>query len=134
MILGKSSCVFKPLNIGGTVLLLISIALMVPFASAATPTFRMTLNTFSPYYSPKFVKIAAGTLISWENPTADIHSITHDGCISGGQCDFDSGPIGPNRTFTVNHLPPGHFPYHCSFHPIMRGTLVVLESTRPSET
>lgn len=134
MIWEKPSYVFKQLNIGASVLLMMSVALMVPFALAATSTFRITLNTFSPYYSPKFVQIGAGTPISWENPTADIHSITHDGCISGGQCDFDSGPIGPNRTFTVNHLPPGYYPYHCSFHPIMRGTLVVLEPTSPSET
>ncbi len=133
MIRGKPSCIFNPLNIGKTVLLMISIALIVPFASAATSTFRITLNTFSPYYSPKYVQIGAGTPISWENPTADIHSITHDGCISGEQCDFDSGPIGPNRTFTVKHLPPGYYPYHCSFHPIMRGTLVVIESASPSE-
>ncbi|MDH3503100.1 MAG: cupredoxin domain-containing protein [Nitrospirota bacterium] len=128
MIFGKRPFVYKPLKIGGLVLLMMS------FASAAASTFRITLNTFSPYYSPKFVQIAAGTPISWENPTANIHSITHDGCISDEQCDFDSGPIGPNRTFTVNHLPPGYYPYHCSFHPIMRGTLVVIESASPSET
>lgn len=122
---------YKPLKIEGSVLLMIIIALIASFASAST--MQITLKTFSPYYSPKFVQIGAGTPIAWENPTADIHSITHDGCRGGEQCAFDSGAIGPNRTFTVDHLPPGYYPYHCSFHPIMQGALIVLESTNTSE-
>ena len=133
MVLGKRSFVIKPLKIGGLVLLMISIALMVSFASGATSPLRITLKTFSPYYSPNFVQIGAGTPISWENPTAALHSITHDECQGGEKCAFDSGAIGPNRTFTVDHLPPGYYPYQCRFHPIMRGTLVVLESHSPSE-
>jgi len=129
--LGNGLFDYKWPKIGGLVLLRISIALMVSFASAST--LRITLKTFSPYYSPKFVQIGVGTPISWENQTATLHSITHDGCQGGEKYAIDSGAIGPNRTFTVNHLPPGYYPYHCSFHPIMRGTLVVFESHSPSE-
>jgi plastocyanin len=118
---------------GGLVLLMVGIVSMVSFASAASSTLRITIGTFAPYYSPKIVQIGTGTPISWENPTATLHSITHDGCKSGERCAFDSGAIGPNRTFTVHHLPPGYYSYHCSFHPIMRGALVVFESDSPSE-
>jgi plastocyanin len=128
------SFVYKPLKRGGFASLMAGIFLMASFAIAAPSPLRITIATFAPYYSPKIVHIGTGTPISWENPTADLHSITHDGCKSGKGCAFDSGAIGPNRTFTVQHLPPGYYSYHCSFHPIMRGTLVVLESDSPSET
>jgi hypothetical protein len=119
---------------GGWVLLLTSVLLISPLALAAPSFLRITLGTFSPYYSPNIVYIGRGTPVSWENPTADLHTITHDGCKTGEGCAFDSGPLGPNGTFTVRHLPPGHYPYHCSFHPIMQGILVVTESEAPSDT
>ena len=129
---------YESLKRGRFVLLIVCLFLIAPVAMAAnsvTPSsLRIILGTFSPYYSPKFVHIRTGTPISWENPTADLHSITHDGCKTGERCAFDSGPLGPNRTFTLRHLPPGHYPYHCSFHAIMQGTLVVTESDTPSET
>ena len=119
---------------GWLAILIISLLVISPLAIAAPSAFRITVGTFFPYYSPEFVHIGTGTPISWENPTTDLHSITHDGCKTGERCAFDSGPLGPNGTFTVRHLPPGHYPYHCSFHPIMRGTLVVTESDTSNET
>jgi len=109
--------------------------LMVATAvTAAPPTQRITIGTFFPYYSPTIVHIGSGTPISWENPTYTLHSITHDGCVRQEKCAFDSGPIGPQQTFTVHHLPPGSYSYHCLFHPIMRGELIVAESGLPEET
>ncbi len=119
---------------GGLVLLMVGMFLMGSFAIAAPSTLRITIGTFAPYYSPTFVHIGPGTPISWDNPTANLHSITHDGCKTGERCVFDSGPLGPNGTFTVHQLPPGSYSYHCSFHPIMRGVFVVVESGSPSET
>ena len=119
---------------GGFVLLMVAIFLMGSFAVAAPSALHITIGTFAPYYSPTLVHIGTGTTISWNNPTANLHSITHDGCKTGDRCAFDSGPLGPNGTFTVPHLPPGSYPYHCSFHPIMRGDLVVVESGSSSET
>ena len=115
------------------IFLMVSLFWVAPFASAGPSTFRIILGTFSPYYSPNIAHIRTGTLISWENPTADLHSITHDECKNGERCAFDSGPLGPNRTFTLRHLPPGQYPYHCSFHPIMQGTLVVTGPDTSSE-
>jgi plastocyanin len=125
---------YESLKRGGLALLIISLFVISPFAIAAPSTLRITLGTFAPYYSPEMVHIGTGTSVSWENPTSDLHTITHDGCKSNDRCAFDSGPLGPNRTFTVPHLPPGVYPYHCLFHPIMQGTLVVTESATPSET
>jgi len=119
---------------GEFVLLMVGMFLMASLAVAAPSPLRITIGTFAPYYSPTFVHIGTGIPISWDNPTADLHSITHDGCKRGERCAFDSGPLGPNGTFTVPQLPPGSYSYHCSFHPIMRGVLVVVESDSSSET
>jgi len=119
---------------GGFVLLMVGMFLMASISVSAPSTLRITIGTFAPYYSPTLVHIGTETPISWDNPTADLHSITHDGCKTGEPCAFDSGPLGPNGTFTVRPLPPGSYAYHCSFHPIMRGVLVVVESGSSSET
>ena len=124
----------KQLIKGGLVLLMVVMFLISSFAIATSSALRITIGTFAPYYSPTFVRIATGVPISWDNPTADLHSITHDGCKTGERCAFDSGPLGHNGTFTVPHLPPGSYSYHCSFHPIMRGVLVVGDSSSSSET
>jgi plastocyanin len=130
----KRTLLSQQLIRGGLVLLMVGIFLMSSFAIGAPSALRITIGTFAPYYSPTFVHIGKGTPISWDNPTADLHSITHDECKTGERCAFDSGPLGPNGTFTVRHLPPGSYSYHCSFHPIMRGVLVVVESGSSSET
>ena len=103
-------------------------------ALAAPSTLRITIGTFAPYYSPTMVNIKTGTPILWDNPTGALHSITHDECKNGAWCAFDSGPLGPNATFTINQLPPGSYSYHCTFHPIMRGVLVVQDSKSPRKT
>lgn len=125
---------YEPLKIGGAVFLSVAMIFISSFSAAAPLTLRITIGTFSPHYSPELVHIGTGTPISWVNRTSTLHSITHDGCTNGGRCAFDSGAIGPNRTFTIDHLPPGYYPYHCTFHPIMRGVLVVLESGLSSES
>ncbi len=130
----KWDLAYEHLKIPGLVLMMVSTLLLGSFASAAPRTLRITISTFPPHFSPELVHIGTGTPISWENRTSTLHSITHDGCTTGQRCAFDSGPIGPNQTFRIDHLPPGSYPYHCTFHPIMRGVLVVLESDLSSES
>ena len=116
------------------ILLIVTMVVIGSLAIAAPPVQWISISTFSPYYSPELAQIGTGTPISWKNTTATLHSITHDGCTTGERCAFDSGPIGPSGTFTVHDLSPGSYSYYCSFHPIMRGVLVVLESDTPHTT
>ena len=122
--------------IQGVIFLLLTSSLFVinPVVLAGPSTLRIIVSTFSPYYSPQLVQMKVGTAVSWENPTSDLHSITHDGCKSGEFCAFDSGPLGPNGTFTIQQLAPGSYPYYCIFHPVMQGTLLVIETETASET
>ena len=130
----KRSSVYASLKRGVVILLMIGMLMMGSFATATPSPLRIIIKTFSPFYSPNFVQITTGTPISWNNPTLTLHSITDDRCKSSDRCAFDSGPIGPNRSFTVRELLPGYYSYHCSFHPNMRGVLVVLESSILSKT
>ena len=116
------------------IFLMVSLLMINSFALAVPSTLRITIGTFAPYYSPTLVHINTGTPVSWNNPTAALHSITHDECKNGPRCAFDSGPLGPKGTYTVHQLPPGSYSYHCTFHPIMRGVLVVRDSENPRET
>ena len=125
---------YEPLKRGGITLLMIAIVAIGSLATAAPSALWISISTFSPYYSPELAQIGTGTPISWKNVTGTLHSITHDGCATGEHCAFDSGPIGPSRTFTVQNLAPGSYSYHCLYHPIMRGVLVVLEADSPRDT
>jgi len=121
---------FESMSLQRKILGLLQVSLLIigSVAIAAPSPLHITVGTFAPYYSPTFVRVGPNTPISWNNPTGALHSITHDGCKDGARCAFDSGPLGPNRTFTVHLLSPGFYPYHCSFHPIMRGVLEVIDS------
>lgn len=96
--------------------------------SATPPHFKITIENGSPYFFPPVATVATGTPIRWDNPTPTEHTITHDGCISDGPCAFDSGMMMPGDDYALPGLPPGHYPYHCRIHPIMRGTVTVSDS------
>ena len=115
-------------------LIAVSILLIASLGMAAPSVVHIQIEGFSPYYSPKTAEVSVGTPVFWENPTGSHHTITHDGCKTGGFCVFDSGSIAPNGKFGLYHLPPGRYSYHCTLHPIMRGTLVVTSSSVLSET
>lgn len=91
-------------------------------AAPAQPTIRM--DVLWPYYHPSVAQVPAQTTIEWANPTSLPHTVTHDGC-PAGPCAFDSGPVDPGALFSLPGLPAGRYPYHCSFHPVMRGVIVV---------
>ena len=74
-------------------------------------------SSFSP--SPDTVNV--GQTVAWHNADGTTHTAT----ANGGA--FNTGNIGGGKTsaaITMNA--PGTFAYHCSIHPTMTGTLVVL--------
>lgn len=101
----------------------------------ATPLpFEIIIDGGSPYYYPASAKVPAGAPIRWGNPTGSPHTITHDGCVEGGLCAFDSGLVPPNGSYTTPGLAPGRYPYQCRLHPIMRGVLIVEPADSSSQT
>jgi len=90
-------------------------------------TYHITMEQPAPYYSPMRATIPAGYRIQWNNTTATVHTVTHDECLTEKTCAFDSGSVVPGDSFSLSRLQPGTYSYYCRLHPIMRGTLIVIE-------
>ncbi|HXH85352.1 cupredoxin domain-containing protein [Petrachloros mirabilis] len=112
------------------VIAVFAICLLAAWPSTAmAPYTAIIIDSGSPYFVPKSATVSTGAPIRWENPTPTEHTITHMGCMEeGASCAFDSGIVMPNATFTLPGLAPGHYPYFCRVHPIMRGTIIVTDA------
>jgi plastocyanin len=90
----------------------------------------LTTAAFSP--NPKVVSLGGGPSVTvrWVNKditggdyasgAATIHNITSDnGAFTA------SGPLGGNGTYSLALTATGDYPYHCSIHPNMVGTITV---------
>ncbi len=97
--------------------------LFVPQASAAqssrprSQTHVVTIDGFA--FKPPVVTVKAGDTIEWRNDDPVPHTATST---SGG---FDSGSIAAGATYRWVARKPGRFDYLCTFHTIMKGTVVV---------
>ena len=94
---------------------------------AESPWTVITLEGTAPYYRPAVVTVPSYTPIQWLNPTASPHSIQHDACSSQEACAFDSGALAPDAGYVLPGLSPGRYDYHCALHPVMRGTVFVID-------
>ena len=109
------------------------LALGVLPGEATAPHFKITIENGAPYFLPASATVQTGTPILWDNPTPTEHTITHESCIGGEPCAFDSGLMPPNTHYTLPGLPPGRYAYYCRIHPIMRGTLIITDSAVPPQ-
>ena len=115
-------CIFAILLVSGTA------------ASPETSAFNsveIVFQSSAPYYEPPVAVVPMGMPIRWVNATASHHSVRHDACIEEEPCPLQSIAIPPDSSFLIAPLPPGRYAYHCELHPIMRGTLLVID---PSST
>lgn len=65
------------------------------------------------------VRGRVGTDVAFVNDDDTAHTFTSDDGL------FDSGPLDTGGVFTVATLAVGEYPYHCSIHPDLTGTLVI---------
>jgi plastocyanin len=84
--------------------------------AAAAPSSVITIKDFA-FTTPASVSPGATITVKNEDDTA--HTVTAD----GGNAFDDQAPTGTS-TFTAPSKP-GSYPFHCTFHPEMHGTLVV---------
>ena|SRR5258705_7759222 len=87
-------------------------------SSSASPN-AVTIQGMA--FNPATITVEMGTTVTWTNRDAMDHTVTSDNGTS-----FNSGPVtagGGVFSFTTNAV--GTFPYHCTIHPTMHGTLVV---------
>lgn len=91
-------------------------------AANATITQQVTANGTT--FSPACILVEVGEDVHWSSTDTMLHNVTFD-ARTGAPTNGDL-PAGGNiqRTFTTA----GTFPYQCTLHPGMRGTVIVQAS------
>lgn len=84
----------------------------------ATTTATITIRNFD-YGAP--ASVPPGAVVTVTNLDSAAHTVTVD---QGSAFDVDVRSGGGTATFTAPSVP-GSYPYHCTFHPGMHGTLTV---------
>jgi plastocyanin len=91
-----------------------------PRIPAATVTIQPSARTLATAaFVPNPVTLSVGGVLTWMNTDTTTHDMVSDTAL------WDSGrmPSGASYQFTFSSR--GSFPYHCSIHPGMVGTVVV---------
>jgi plastocyanin len=102
---------------------LILMVLSIGSASAATVTVKMVNYGFM----PQVKTVALGNSVKWWNASSKKHSATPTVNWSWGSVTVNAGATSP----AVAPTQAGTFPYFCSFHPTMRGTIKVPMGVSP---
>jgi plastocyanin len=89
----------------------------VPSSSVVIPVGAESLGNRA--FVPDNVNITVGTTVTWMNTDSTSHTSTADGA------GWNSGTLAPGRQFSFAFQIAGTFPYHCTIHPGMVGTIVV---------
>ncbi len=91
-----------------------------PISAAASVTIVNGASDLSTTaYSPNPLNVAVGTTVTWRNND----STTHDSTALNGS--FATGTIAPGGSASVTFNSAGTFPYRCTIHPGMVGTVTV---------
>lgn len=79
------------------------------------------------FYVPSQLSVTKGTTVTWVNEDSTIHTVT-SGDASAGTGDglFDSSIINMENEFSHTFEAEGTFPYFCTLHPYMIGTVKVV--------
>jgi glucose/arabinose dehydrogenase/plastocyanin len=77
-----------------------------------------TIESFA--FHPQNITINAGTTVQWTNVDLDYHTTTSTGGL------WDSGHIQQNQTYSFTFDTPGVYPYICTPHSYMTGTITVI--------
>ena len=70
-------------------------------------------------FNPNPIMVSVGATVTWTNSDTIAHTATSN---TGA---FDSGLIGAGGQFSFTFQSAGTFPYHCTIHPGMMGSVVV---------
>jgi len=71
------------------------------------------------FFQPQTVTVTPGTSVRWSNEGAVVHSVVSDTGL------WQSNLLSPTWWFEVRFDSLGTFPYHCSLHEGMTGTVIV---------
>lgn len=83
-------------------------------------TFTGTIVISGSAFSPSAVTVKVGTTVTWRNDDVIQHTVTSD---TGSE--LASPLLGQGDTYSHRFTSLGTYPYHCTQHPVMTGTVVV---------
>ncbi len=115
--------------------LAIVLAVVMSGSALAAATHDVTIANFA--FSPVSTKAKLGDSVRWTNMQQGVtHTSTSDGVNDGSGLTgiglWQSGNILPNETFTFTFTFAGTFPYHCSIHDFMTGSVKVPMKAKPT--
>jgi plastocyanin len=87
-------------------------------AAVAPASARITIQAVK--YSPETIEIKKGETVEWDNKDLTPHTVTSQ---SGGE--LNSGSIEEDTSWSHTFSQTGTFPYYCTYHPEMKGRIVV---------
>jgi plastocyanin len=70
-------------------------------------------------FDPASVTVSIGDSVTWTNADGVAHTATAD------DASFDTGNIAAGGSDSITFATAGSFPYHCTIHPAMTGTITV---------
>lgn len=88
-----------------------------PGTSASSLKNTVGIENFA--YSPSTITVKVGDSVTWTNKDGVGHSATAD------DNSFNTGVLSQNQSGSVTFSKAGTYPYHCSVHPSMHGTVIV---------
>jgi plastocyanin len=88
-----------------------------PAAQAAANIVAVKIDNFS--FGPQVITVAPGTKITWTNRDDIPHTVVSTEGV------FKSKVLDTDESFSFTFDKPGTYPYFCSVHPKMTGTVVV---------
>jgi plastocyanin len=80
-------------------------------------------NSGSNSYNPNPIEIKVGDTVTWINDDSSPHIVT-----SSNDSTFDSDVLRRGETFSFTFDKEGEYPYFCTLHPSMVGTVIVTAS------
>ena len=96
-------------------------AMMAAASPAAAANVAVTIDNFA--FSPQTLTVRAGSTVTWINHDDIPHTLVEK------DAKFRSKALDTNDTASITFMTPGTYPYFCSLHPHMTGSIVVEAST-----
>ena len=94
-----------------------------PLAVTVRATDSESIKNFTYLTDP--LTVSVGDTVTWTNNDTAPHTATSDAPL------FDTGTLNPGQSKSFTFTTAGTFPYHCTIHPFMHGTVIVQGASGP---
>lgn len=94
-------------------------------AQAASPGRSSAVTVKQFQFMPAELTVQAGTNVTWTNEDDILHTATSGATPGTADGQFDGQMDGPGKSFSHVFDTPGRYPYFCSRHTSMTGSVIV---------